>query len=225
LLVGTLCSVGCVSKTKHELALAEAEQLNRNVAALQQDLATSQSQREALDTKLQAVQADLENTNKSLQERNQELNEVNEAIARRNKQVQDLIDKIAIVEADLNQKQTALEDAVARVAAAEALAKRTHDLYDDLVADLSNELAANDVLVAGPRAHGIPHGRRMLLERQPLCRDARRPVVHVRSLSVPRMLSRSAPRANTPSRRIATGCNRWATPALGVSTPTPTTDG
>jgi chemotaxis protein MotB len=147
LLVGTLCSVGCVSKTKHELALAEAEQLNRNVAALQQDLATSQSQREALDTKLQAVQADLENTNKSLQERNQELNEVNEAIARRNKQVQDLIDKIAIVEADLNQKQTALEDAVARVAAAEALAKRTHDLYDDLVADLSNELAANEIKI------------------------------------------------------------------------------
>lgn len=147
LLIGTLCSTGCVSKTKHELALAEAGQLNRNVAALQQDLASSQSQREALDTKLQTVQADLENTNKSLQERNQELNEVNEAIARRNKQVQDLIDKIAIVEADLNQKQTALEEAVARIATAEALAKRTHDLYDGLVSDLRNELAANEIKI------------------------------------------------------------------------------
>lgn len=147
LLIVTLCSIGCVSKTKHELALAEAEQLNRNVAALQQDLANSQTQREALDTKLQAVQSELESTNKSLQERNQELNEVNEAIARRNKQVQDLIDKIAIVEADLNQKQTALEEAVARVATAEALAKRTHDLYDDLVSDLRNELAANEIKI------------------------------------------------------------------------------
>lgn len=147
LLIGTLSSIGCVSKTKYELALAEADRLNGSVAALQRDLATSQSQRETLDVRFNAVQTDLENTNKSLQERNQELNEVNEAIARRNKQVQDLIDKITIVEADLNQKQIALEEAAARIATAETLAKRTHDLYDGLVSDLRNELAANEIKI------------------------------------------------------------------------------
>lgn len=146
-LIGTLCIVGCVSKTKHELALAETEQLNRSVATLQQELTSSQSQREELDAKFKAVQADLESTTQALQERNKALNDVNDAIARRNKQVQELIDKVALVEADLKQKQTALDDAVARVAEAEALAKRTHDLYDDLVADLSNELAANEIKI------------------------------------------------------------------------------
>lgn len=140
-------NVSCVSKTKHELALAESEQLSRNMATLQNDLATSRAQQDELAAKLKTAQTELDLANQSLNVSKQELSDVNESIARRNKQVQELLDKIAAAEAELKQKEAALEDATARASAAEALAKRTHDLFEGLVSELGNELAANEIKI------------------------------------------------------------------------------
>lgn len=147
LLLAFTLNAGCVSKTKHELALAEGEQLSRTMATLQNDLAASRAQQDELAAKLKTAQAELDNANKTLKVSNQELSEVNESITRRNKQVQELLDKIAAAEAELKLKEAALEDATARASAAEALAKRTHDLFEGLVSELGNELAANEIKI------------------------------------------------------------------------------
>lgn len=147
LLLAFALNVSCVSKTKHELALAESEQLSRNMATLQNDLAVSRAQQDELAAKLKTAQTELDLANQSLNASKQELSDVNESIARRNKQVQELLDKIAAAEAELKQKEAALEDATARASAAEALAKRTHDLFEGLVSELGNELAANEIKI------------------------------------------------------------------------------
>jgi chemotaxis protein MotB len=145
---------GCVSQSKYESAVEEAESLKRdrdalaaNLRLLQNRVSSLEEQKQKLETDLQSTTEKLNTTNKELESKNQELadakkslEDVNSRLASKNKLLSD-------TSAELEAKQAALADTTKKLQATAEYMQKTDKLYDDLVKELSSELDAKSIKI------------------------------------------------------------------------------
>lgn len=145
---------GCVSQSKYESAVEEAESLKRdrdalaaNLRLLQNRVSSLEEQKQKLETDLQSTTEKLNTTNKELESKNQELadakkslEDVNSRLASKNKLLSD-------TSAELEAKQAALAETTQKLQATADYMQKTDKLYDDLVKELSSELDAKSIKI------------------------------------------------------------------------------
>jgi len=145
---------GCVSSSKykelesqHQLTTGERDQLLQEKADLEANLAELQTKAKELDTnldakrkELQTMQQELDTTQGQLKATNAELNSTSERLENT---------KMSLMEASevLTAKDEALKQKEEELRKASEYMKRTNQLYDQLVGELKNELATNQVKV------------------------------------------------------------------------------
>jgi len=154
LCVTLLTITGCVSQSKYESAVEEAESLKRdrdalaaNLRLLQNRVNSLEEQKNKLETDLKTTTENLNTTNKELESKNQELaaarkslEEVNASLENKNKLLSD-------TSAELEAKQAALAETTQKLQATADYMKKTDKLYDDLVKELSSELDAKSIKI------------------------------------------------------------------------------
>ena len=149
-----IISSGCVSQSKYESAVQEAEAIKKDRDALAENLKMLQNRVESLESQKQALESELETTtnklnatnkeldakNAELEQTNQKLAEINDVLASRTRQLQAMNDELAA-------KQKALADTTQKLQATADYMKKTDKLYDDLVNQLSSELDAKTIKI------------------------------------------------------------------------------
>lgn len=138
---------GCVSQSKYESAVEEAESLKRdrdalaaNLRLLQNRVSSLEEQKQQLETDLQSTTEKLNTTNKELADAKLSLEDVNSRLASKNKLLSD-------TSAELEAKQAALADTTKKLQATAEYMQKTDKLYDDLVKELSSELDAKSIKI------------------------------------------------------------------------------
>ncbi|MGD8568104.1 MAG: OmpA family protein [Gammaproteobacteria bacterium] len=154
MLFTAMVSAGCVSQSKYESAVQEAEAIKKDRDALAQNLKMLQNRVESLETQKQQLESELENTNEKLTATNKELESKNAELARTNQQLDEINSELASrteqlksMNDELAAKQKALAETTQKLQATAEYMKKTDKLYDDLVNQLSSELDAKTIKI------------------------------------------------------------------------------
>jgi len=145
---------GCVSQSKYETAVQEAETVKQERDALADNLRILQSRVNELESQKKQLEADLESTNeklsatnKELDAKNSELADTNQKLAEINKQLDKKNQLLSSTSEELEAKQKALAETTQKLQATADYMKKTDKLYDDLVKELSSELDAKSIKI------------------------------------------------------------------------------
>ncbi len=145
---------GCVSQSKYESAVEEAESLKRdrdalaaNLRLLQNRVSSLEEQKQQLETDLQSTTDKLNATNKELDAKNQELADARKSLDEVNSQLDSKNKLLSDTSAELEAKQAALADTTKKLQATAEYMQKTDKLYDDLVKELSSELDAKSIKI------------------------------------------------------------------------------
>jgi len=149
-----LSASGCVSQSKYETAVQEAESVKKDRDALASNLKMLQNRVESLESQKQKLESDLQSTtdklastNKELDARNAELAETNIKLENINAQLDKKNQLLSATSQELEAKQAALAETTQKLQATAEYMKKTDKLYDDLVKDLSSELDAKTIKI------------------------------------------------------------------------------
>jgi len=154
-LCATLLTVtGCVSQSKYESAVEEAESLKRdrdalaaNLRLLQNRVTSLEEQKQKLESDLQSTTDKLNTTNKELEAKNQELAEARKSLEEVNESLESKNKLLSQTSAELEAKQAALAETTQKLQATADYMKKTDKLYNDLVKELSTELDAQTIKI------------------------------------------------------------------------------
>lgn len=145
---------GCVSKSKYESAVEEAESVKRDRDALAANLRLLQNRVNTLEETKSKLESDLESTTEKLNATNKELDAKNQALADARKSLEDVNSRLesknkllSETSAELEAKQAALAETTQKLQATADYMKKTDKLYDDLVKELSSELDAKKIKI------------------------------------------------------------------------------
>lgn len=144
----------CVSKSKYESAVEEAETVKRDRDALAANLRLLQNRVNSLEDTKQKLESDLESTTKQLNSTNKELDAKNQELADARKSLEEVNSQLegknkllSETSAELEAKQAALAETTQKLQATADYMKKTDKLYDDLVKELSSELDAQTIKI------------------------------------------------------------------------------
>lgn len=158
-LITVVCSTllfisGCVSQSKYESAVQEAETVKRdrdalaaNLRLLQNRISSLEEQKQKLETELASTTEKLNTTNKELDEKNQELAAAKQSLENVNSQLDSKNQLLSQTSSELEAKQAALAETTKKLEATAEYMKKTDKLYDDLVKELSTELDAKTIKI------------------------------------------------------------------------------
>lgn len=145
---------GCVSQSKYESAVEEAESVKRdrdalaaNLRLLQNRVNTLEETKEKLESDLEATTGKLDSTKKDLEAKNQELVDARKSLEEVNAQLESKNKLLSDTSAELEAKQAALAETTQKLQATADYMKKTDKLYDDLVNELSSELDAKTIKI------------------------------------------------------------------------------
>ena len=145
---------GCVSKSKYESAVEEAESVKRDRDALAANLRLLQNRVNTLEETKTKLESDLESTtdklnatNKELDAKNQELVDARKSLEDVNSRLQSKNKLLSETSAELEAKQAALAETTQKLQATAEYMKKTDKLYNDLVNELSSELDAKTIRI------------------------------------------------------------------------------
>lgn len=149
-----LAVTGCVSQSKYESAVEEAESVKRdrdalaaNLRLLQNRLTSLEEQKQKLETELQSTTEKLNATNKELDQKNQELADAQKSLEDVNARLESRNKLLSDTSAELEAKQAALAETTQKLQATAEYMKKTDKLYNDLVNELSSELDAKTIKI------------------------------------------------------------------------------
>ena len=149
-----MAASGCVSQSKYETAVQEAESIKKdrdalaaNLKLLQNRVTSLESQKQKLETELQSTTEKLASTNKELDAKNAELAETNQKLADINNQLEKKNQLLSATSEELEAKQAALAETTQKLQATAEYMQKTDKLYDDLVKELSSELDAKTIKI------------------------------------------------------------------------------
>ncbi|WP_455223463.1 OmpA family protein [Kaarinaea lacus] len=138
---------GCVSQSKYETAVQEAEAVKQERDALADNLRLLQSRVNDLESQKKQLESDLESTNEKLSEANKELTDTNQKLVEINEQLDKKNQLLSSTSEELEAKQKALAETTQKLQATADYMKKTDKLYDDLVKELSSELDAKSIKI------------------------------------------------------------------------------
>lgn len=138
---------GCVSQSKYETAVQEAEAVKQERDALADNLRLLQSRVNDLESQKKQLESDLESTNEKLGEANKDLADTNQKVAEINEQLDKKNQLLSTTSEELEAKQKALAETTQKLQATADYMKKTDKLYDDLVNELSSELDAKSIKI------------------------------------------------------------------------------
>jgi len=145
---------GCVSQSKYDTAVQEAEAVKQerdaladNLRILQSRVADLESQKKQLESDLESTNEKLVETNKELETKNSELADTNQKLVEINKQLENKNQLLSSTSEELEAKQKALAETTQKLQATADYMKKTDKLYDDLVKELSSELDAKSIKI------------------------------------------------------------------------------
>lgn len=145
---------GCVSQSKYDTAVQEAEAVKQERDALADNLRLLQSRVNDLESQKKQLESDLESTNEKLSATNKELDAKNAELAEANQKLSDInvqLEKknqlLSSTSEELEAKQKALAETTQKLQATADYMKKTDKLYDDLVKELSTELDAKTIKI------------------------------------------------------------------------------
>ena len=149
-----LVTTGCVSQSKYESAVEEAESVKRdrdalaaNLRLLQNRVNSLEETRTKLESELESTTSKLNDTNKELEAKNQELADARKSLDDVNSQLEDKNKLLSATSSELEAKQAALAETTKKLEATAEYMKKTDKLYDDLVKELSSELDAQTIKI------------------------------------------------------------------------------
>ncbi len=149
-----LITTGCVSQSKYESAVEEAESVKRdrdalaaNLRLLQNRVSSLEEQKLKLETDLASTTEKLNATNKELEAKNQELADARESLEDVNSRLASKNKLLSDTSAELEAKQAALAETTQKLQATAEYMQKTDKLYDDLVKELSSELDAKSIKI------------------------------------------------------------------------------
>jgi chemotaxis protein MotB len=142
-----LLSSGCVSQSKYETAVQEAEEVKRDRDTLAENLKLLQNRVQSLEAQKQQLESDLQSTTDKLALTNQELVTANNSLDDINSRLDAKNKLLSETSADLEAKQAALADTTKKLQATADYMSKTDKLYDDLVKELSTELDAKTIKI------------------------------------------------------------------------------
>jgi chemotaxis protein MotB len=145
---------GCVSSAKYEALQAQHQQTTKEKASLegkikllQNKLDDMQSKAKQLDAELEQTSATLESKKKALQSTQNKLTATSTELDATSQRLETAKSSLTQASDVLAKKDQALKKKDQELQKASAYMKRTNALYDQLVGELKNEVAANQVKV------------------------------------------------------------------------------
>jgi len=145
---------GCVSSSKyealqaeHQQTTSERDQLIKDKADLEDKIASLQTKLNDMQSKAQQLDAELEQTSATLENKKKELDSAQSRLDDTNHRLESAKNSLSEASDVLAKKDQALKEKEEELQKASAFMKRTNVLYDQLVGELKNEVAANQVKV------------------------------------------------------------------------------
>ena len=138
---------GCVSQRVHEAALAEKQALAQTNERLVKQLEELRKQVRGLTANLAGARDELDALNRKLEEKNAALARINDQLTLKGEQMQRTSRELARLDEQLRLRKQQLREAERRAVAAEQAVHRSRELYESLVAELSNEVAAKQIKI------------------------------------------------------------------------------
>ena len=152
---------GCVSSSKyeelqaqHQQTTSERDQLLKEKAELEGKIALLQNKLNDLESKAQQLDAELAQTSAILDSKKKELDSTQNRLDSTSAELNSTSQRLESAKSSLSEasdvlaaKDQALKEKEEELAKASAYMKRTNELYDQLVGELKNEVATNQVKV------------------------------------------------------------------------------
>ena len=138
---------GCVSQRVHEAVLAEKQALAQTNEQLVRQLEELRKQVRGLTANLAGARDELDALNRKLEEKNAALARINDQLTLKGEQMQRTSRELARLDEQLRLRKQQLQEAERRAVAAEQAVHRSRELYESLVAELSNEVAAKQIKI------------------------------------------------------------------------------
>lgn len=152
---------GCVSSSKyealqaqHQQTTSERDQLLKDKSELEGKISSLQNKLDDMQSKAQQLDAELEQTSTLLDSKKKELASTQNQLSATSNELESTSQRLESAKSSLSEasdvlakKDQALKEKEEELKKASSYMKRTNELYDQLVGELKNEVAANQVKV------------------------------------------------------------------------------